>query len=93
MPQLKPGQFYGTELPEGVGVIGIHEAVRMMNERPGFCEALELCQRADKFENGSPINRHAVFEVRRNTKAGQNIAKDIEKAEKVVAEKRRYVNG
>jgi hypothetical protein len=89
---LKPGQFYGTELPNGVGVIGIHEIVRMMNGRPGFCEALELCQRADKFEDGTPIHRHAVFEVRRGTRAGRNIAKGIEMAEKILEEKRRYID-
>lgn len=90
--RLKPGQYQGTDMPEGVSPVYLRDMIELM-KAPNAIEALELAHRADQFEDGSPVGRHAALEVRRNTVAGRNLAADNLFAEKVAKEKRRLAYG
>jgi hypothetical protein len=90
---LKPGQFIGTELPEGQRPVMVGEMMRMLRETPGMFEAVELAMKADQFEDGRPVGHYAALEVRSNTRTGRNIEKDNLMAEKVMREKERLAYG
>ena len=92
--RLQPGQFYGTELPDGVEVMTAGQFVNMCRNRPGFREAAMLAARADQNEDGSPMRfGHAALEVNSNTKAGRNLAVSDDQVERIKAEKRRLAYG
>jgi hypothetical protein len=84
----KMGQIIGLELPLGQREVSAKEFYEFMSN-PEKREALELCQRADQFADGTPIGRHAAFEVMRNTKTGKNFELDNIMAEKIRKEKQR----
>jgi len=91
--RLLPGQYYGTELPDGVEVMTAGQFVNECRNRQGFREAAILMARADQDEHGVPIHRHAALEVNSNTRMGRNIAIQDDQIEQIKLEKRRLAYG
>lgn len=91
--RLLPGQYYGTELPDGVEVMTAGQFVNECRNRPGFREAAILMARADQDERGAPIRGHAALEVNSNTRVGRNIASRDDQVERIKSEKRRLAYG